>query len=102
MPLADAMCAALTGENPNMVVPWYLMAAFAYYVQDDPILSDGAFDALAKRAAVMWDFVEHPHKGLILPDDLAAGTLLLAIEDYPRLVVGALEQVRKEHGGRER
>ena len=36
-------------ENPNMMVPWYLMASYAYYEQDQPILSDGLFDGLAKR-----------------------------------------------------
>ena len=36
-------------KNENMTIPYYLMASYAYYKDDDPILTDGAYDALAKR-----------------------------------------------------
>ena len=49
-------------ENPNMMVPWYLMASYAYYVEDDPILSDGLFDGLAHSMLESWDTIEHWHK----------------------------------------
>ena len=36
-------------DNLNLTVPWYLMAAYAYYVEDRPIVSDSIFDRLAKK-----------------------------------------------------
>ena len=34
----DHQCLDVIDSNINMTVPWYLMAAYAYYVEDDPIL----------------------------------------------------------------
>lgn len=79
-------------ENPNMMVPWYLMAAYSYYEQDDPILSDGLFDALAKRMLECWDDIDHWHKDLITTEDLEAGTLLA--RDFPERVKGAVKHLR--------
>lgn len=80
-------------ENPNMMVPWYLMASFAYYEEDNPILSDGLFDALAKRMLECWDDIDHRHKDLITTDDLEAGTLLK--RDFPERVKGAVKHLRE-------
>ena len=60
----DAKCLEITSKNPNMLVPWYLMAAWAYYEDDNPILSDSVFDDLAKTMHKKWDEVEHFHKHL--------------------------------------
>jgi NAD-dependent DNA ligase len=79
-------------ENPNMMVPWYLMAAYSYYEQDDPILSDGLFDALAKRMLECWNDIDHWHKDLITTEDLEAGTLLA--RDFPERVKGAVKHLR--------
>ena len=27
-------------ENPNMLIPYYLMHSYLYYVEDNPIVSD--------------------------------------------------------------
>jgi len=79
-------------ENPNMMVPWYLMASYAYYEEDNPILSDGLFDGLAKRMLECWDDIDHWHKDLITTEDLEAGTLLA--RDFPERVKGAVKHLR--------
>lgn len=77
--------------NINLTVPWFLMAAYAYYVEDDPILSDGQYDRLVKRMLDNWDNIEHRHKHLIDLESLQAGTYL---GEYPSIVKGAVEQIR--------
>ena len=57
-------------NNDNMLVPWYLMAAYAYYIDDDPILEDVMFDRLAKKLLKVWDTVEHQHKEFLTKDML--------------------------------
>lgn len=84
-------CVELCGNNVNMMVPWYLMAAYAYYVEDNPILEDHTFDTLAKRIVVNWDSIEHIHKDRLTKDMLEAGTFL---GDYPPQVEGAVSNVR--------
>ena len=81
-------------ENPNMMIPWYLMASYAYYEEDDSILSDGLFDGLAHRMLEVWDDIDHWHKGLITVGDLKAATLLR--RDFPGRVKGAVEALRKK------
>ena len=82
----------ILSKNENMTIPYYLMASYAYYKQDDPILSDGVFDALAKRILDNFMFIDHYHKDLINLDDLSAGSYL---GKYPSIVIGALEHLRK-------
>ena len=80
-----------------MSVPWYLMASYAYYVEDDPILSDAQFDRLAKRMLESWDSIEHIHKEYIKEDYLKAGTYL---GEYPSRIQGAIEELRKIYLGK--
>lgn len=80
-------------RSVNMYVPWYLMAAYAYYVEDDPILSDAVFDEMARTMLERWKTIEHQHKHCITVDDLRAGSLLLA--DYPLRVIGAVEELKR-------
>ena len=75
-----------------MTVPWYLMAAYAYYVEDDPILSDYAYDHMVKKMVKEWDHIDHMHKYLLKLDDLEAGTYL---GKYPSRVKGAVQSLRK-------
>jgi hypothetical protein len=79
-------------NNDNMLVPWYLMAAYAYYIDDDPILEDVMFDRLAKKLLKVWDTVEHQHKKFLTKDMLMAGTYL---GEYPSRVEGALLDIRR-------
>ena len=91
--MLDDYAARLFASNINMMVPWYLMAAHAYYKDDDAILSDGFFDEMGKTMLVVWDDITHFHKHLITKDDLTAGTYL---GEYPERVVGGLQSVRSE------
>lgn len=88
----DKMCVDAIDTNVNMYVPWYLMAAYAYYVEDNPILSDSRFDRMARSMLERWDEIEHHHKHLITEQDLKAGTYL---GEYPSRVQGAVKQLRE-------
>ena len=91
--MLDNHAAKLFAKNINMMVPWYLMASYAYYVQDDAIFSDGFFDEMGKTMLTAWDDIEHFHKEHISKCDLEAGTFL---GEYPSRVEGALAEVRKK------
>lgn len=81
------------GKNQNMMVPYYLMAAYAYYVQDDPIVGDAFFDHLAKDMLKVYDSIVHRHKHHITKDMLVSGTYL---GEYPSIVEGAVDDVREK------
>ena len=74
----------------------YLMCAYAYYEQDDPLISDQEFDELAKFILENYDAIDHPHKHLVTKDNLEAGTYL---GEYPNMVIGAVKSYRKEIRG---
>jgi hypothetical protein len=84
-------CMEICDDSMNMYVPWYIMAAYAYYVEDDPILEDSRFDTIAKRILDHWDEIEHRHKKYLTKDMLKAGTY---IGEYPTQIKGALQSVR--------
>lgn len=79
-------------DNPNMLVPYYLMLSFAYYKQDDPIVSDAFYDKLARKLLKVYDEIEHYHKHLISKDALEAGSFL---GEYPSIVEGGLNDFRR-------
>ena len=81
-------------KNINLAVPLYLIAAYAYYVEDNPIITDDCFDWLAKLLKDNWDSITHFHKRCISLDDLSAGTYL---GKYPSIVKGALSDLRKSN-----
>ena len=74
----------------------YLMCAYAYYEQDDPLISDQEFDELATFILENYDAIDHPHKHLVTKDHLEAGTYL---GEYPNMVIGAVKSYRKEIRG---
>jgi len=78
-------------RNPNMAVPFILMASYLYYIKNDSSpLSDYDFDRLCDLARNRWASIEHRHKHLITEDDLEAGTLFyLRDSDYPPIVKNA-------------
>lgn len=80
-----------TDRNINMLIPWYLLSAYAYYVEDDPILEDNVFDRMAKKILENWDEIEHMHKSLLNEDMLKGGTY---IGEYPSRIKPALEALR--------
>jgi len=75
-------------KNP---IARYLMCAYAYYVEDDPLISDSEFDQLAEELLQNYDSIEHMHKHLVTKKDLEAGTYL---GEYPELVKGAVRDYR--------
>ncbi len=87
----DQHAALLFMENLNMMVPYYLMASYAYYKQDDPIFSDAFFDNMGKTMLERWEDIAHFHKEYINKGDLEAGTYL---GKYPTRVEGALRSLR--------
>lgn len=95
--LLDNECLDICDQNINMTVPWYIMAAYAYYVEDDPILSDTMFDSLAKKILKNWDTIEHFHKHHLNEDMLVGGTYL---GDYPSRVEGAIKELKNIYFGK--
>lgn len=91
--ILDQHAAELFAKNQNMMVPYYLMASYAYYKEDDPIFSDDYYDLLAKKILKNWDDIEHYHKHLLSKDILEAGSFL---GKYPTIVIDSLESLRKK------
>lgn len=91
--MLDDYAAELFSEKINLMVPWYLMASYAYYVEDEPILSDSFFDEMGKTMIAVWDDIEHMHKHHITLDDLRAGTFL---GEYPSRVPDALKSLKNQ------
>ena len=87
----EKACMEICDDSINMYVPWYIMAAYAYYVEDDPILEDSRFDMMANRILEHWDEIEHRHKKYLTKDMLKAGTYM---GEFPPQIKGALESVR--------
>jgi hypothetical protein len=75
-----------------MAVPYYLMASYAYYVEDDPIFTDGFYDGLAKTILDNWNTITHRHRDVLSKDDLEAGSFL---GEYPSIIEGALKSLRE-------
>ena len=57
--------------TPNELVEWFLMASYAYYEQENPIMSDYEFDSIALLLREKLPLSDHPHKDLITEDNLA-------------------------------
>lgn len=91
----DNECFDSIEVNINMSIPWYLMACYAYYVEDNPILSDSYFDRLTKIIIDNWNKIEHHHKEKLNLDMLQAGTFL---GEYPSRVEGGLKSLRDIYG----
>jgi len=91
--LLDQHCINSIDDNINLSVPWFLMAAYAYYIEDDPILTDEMYDHLVRKLRKNWDEIEHHHKHLIDEDQLWAGTYM---GDYPPIVADAVHQIKKD------
>lgn len=64
----------INGDDPNHLIPYYLMSCYLYYVEDSPAITDSEFDELSKKVLERWDEITHYHKDLITKEDLEAGT----------------------------
>jgi hypothetical protein len=88
--MLDSYCKKII-KNKNMLVPWYIMAAYAYYVNDDPIISDALYDSIAKQLLIHYDDINHHHKYLLTKEQLEAGTCLIK---YPHIIEGAVKELK--------
>jgi hypothetical protein len=93
----EARAKYIISRSKHMAVPYYLMASYAYYEQDDPIFSDAYYDELANFILNNYDTIDHYHKYLISKDDLEAGSYL---GSYPSKVIGGLGHLRNTVGTR--
>jgi hypothetical protein len=66
------------------------MASYAYYVLDDPILSDAMYDSMSKQLLTQFDNISHYHKHLLSKDMLEAGSFL---GEYPSIISGAVRAI---------
>lgn len=84
--------------NPSSVLAWILMSSYAYYIQDDPILSDGCFDKMCKYALDNYDKLKHRHvERFITKEALRAGTMYHITHDaYPHWCIRMVNQLRKQ------
>lgn len=73
-------------RQPSLGVSWYLTASYCYYLLDKQVMSDSEFDELGQFLLKHYNEITHRHKHLITIEDLKAGSLLLAEEDYPSIV----------------
>lgn len=71
------------------------MACYAYYVLDDPLISDQLFEHITSRLMDEWETLSHSHKHLITMDDLVAGTGFALT--YPEMVQGAAKDMAWKH-----
>ena len=79
------------GHLPYNPVAMYLMASYAYYVEDDPIMNDWTFEEYGRKLYENYDaYKAHPH--CPSREDLEAGTYL---GPYPRIVISALNHYRR-------
>ena len=87
----DEVCLRLTTANKNLLVPWFIMASYAYYENDRPLLSDASFDDLTKRLAEAWREIKHMHKSLIDETDFKTGHYL----QFPNRIRYAVKWLEK-------
>lgn len=87
--------------TPGLALQKWLTASYSYYILDETIMPDTAYDLIAQKLLLEWDTFDHPHKYLVAKDDLKAGTLYGIKESkYPRIIKGAalyeIERLKNE------
>lgn len=87
--------------KPGQLVQHYLLASYAYYIYNESPMEDAAFDRVCTRLLDEYDTFEHPHKYLVDPEMLRAGTgFHLAEDEYPTIVSsGVWEYIRRCKSG---
>ena len=81
-------------NNPNMLVPYYLMYSYAYYKENESLISDTEYDDICKQIIDKWDNITHWHKSLLTLDALKAGTGYDI--EYPNRVISAAKLLIKK------
>jgi hypothetical protein len=81
-PTHEGECRALIDANPNLLVPWYLMASHAYHWMDRAIISNVLYDEICRRLHLEWDVITHHHKRYIDRSALAYCSGTYVTESY--------------------
>ena len=81
-------------NNPNILVPYYLMYSYAYYKENESLISDTEYDDICKQIIEKWDNITHWHKSLLTLDALKAGTGYDI--EYPNRVISAAKLLIKK------
>ena len=81
-------------NNPNMLVPYYLMYSYAYYKENESLISDTEYDNICKQIIEKWNNITHWHKSLLTLDALKAGTGYDI--KYPNRVISAAKLLIKK------
>lgn len=74
--------------SANLLVPWYLISSFAYYILDDPVITDELYDRICRELLDALDCfeIDHPHMDLCDMDALRAGSCYhLTADQYPSM-----------------
>jgi NAD-dependent DNA ligase len=61
-------------KNINMLVPYYLMYSYAYYKENESLITDHEYDQICQDLITNWDNITHWHKPLLNLESLKAGT----------------------------
>ena len=77
-----------------MLVPYYLMYSYAYYKENESLITDFEYDQICQDLITNWDNITHWHKPLLDLESLKAGTGYDI--KYPNRVVGAAIALIKE------
>ena len=78
-----------------MLVPYYLMFSYAYYQENESLVSDAEYDQICKDIITNWNDITHWHKPLLNLESLKAGTGYDI--KYPNRVVTAALSLIKEN-----
>ena len=81
--------------NKNMLVPYYLMFSYAYYQENESLVSDAEYDQICNDLITNWNDITHWHKRLLNLESLKAGTGYDI--KYPNRVVSAALSLIKEN-----
>lgn len=89
--------------NINMLVPWYLSASYAYYDQNESLLTDSYYDEICELLDKHWDEITHRHKYLIEREALSAGTgFSLDYKNFPTIITSSTNGLIKRNEAAER
>jgi hypothetical protein len=71
----------------RQLVPFYLMASYLYYMCDESLCVDDAYDLLCRRLDTEWDRAIHPHRSMVKRQYLKQTTgYYIKSKDYPSIV----------------
>ena len=82
-------------KNPNMLVPYYLMFSYAYYKENESLITDTEYDDICRELIEKWETITHWHKPLLNLESLKAGTGYDI--KYPNRIVCAALSLIKEN-----